>query len=347
MVEIFKQNMIHYNRGEPTMLKTASATVEKYSMLNAGDSVIIGLSGGADSVCLLYFLLEKKRELELELFAVHINHGLRGEDADADAQFCAEVCTAVGIEIEIVKANAAEFAKNERLSIEEAGRELRYKAFNDAVTRFNANKIAVAHNADDNAETVLLRLIRGTGIAGLGGIPPVNKKVIRPLIEISRNEIEKHLLDNNISWATDLTNLNNDFTRNKVRNKLIPALNEFNPSIMPTLNRLAGICREENGYIEEIALMAFNRCTDGMVFVGANSVRPPVLDVPSLKNEHPVIQRRVIRMAIAASGITKDVSSVHIERVMGLLNLHTGKQVPVVGGLFAKRFKNKVVFDKT
>ena len=322
------------------MLKIASATVKKYDMLNAGDRVIIGLSGGADSVCLLYFLLEKKRELGLELFAVHINHRLRGEDADADAEFCDEICATVGIEIEIVEMNAAEFAKNKRLSIEEAGRELRYKAFNDAAVRFGANKIAVAHNVDDNAETVLLRLIRGTGIAGLGGIPAVNGKIIRPLIEVSRNEIEKHLLDNNISWVTDVTNLDNEFTRNRVRNQLIPALRGFNPSITPTLNRLAGICREENGYIEEMALAAFNRC------VRPNAV-PFELDVPLLKREHPVIQRRVIRMGIAAVGITKDVSSAHIERVIGLFDLHTGKQVPVVGGLLAKRLKNTVVFDKT
>jgi len=317
--------------------KTADATVLEFGMLNVGDKVIIGLSGGADSVCLFYYLLFKRYELNLELFAVHINHGLRGKGAEADARFCEGICAAVGVTFELVEVDTAKSAKNAKLGIEEAGRALRYAAFNDAAERFGGNKIAVAHNADDNAETVLLRLLRGTGIAGLGGIPPVNGKIIRPLIAMPRVEIEKYLLDNNIGWVTDETNGDNVFTRNKVRNELIPALREgYNPSISSALNKMAEICRNEDDFIETEARSAFERCVIGKV----------KLSVELMKCEHIAIQRRVVRLAIAEAGVGKNVSRVHVERVIGLVNGRSGTRVPIIDGLYAEFSMGILIFEK-
>lgn len=305
------------------MLDSAYNTIKKYNMLAVSDTVIIGLSGGADSMALLCVLYEMSKPLSLKLHAVHVNHCLRGEDADADQLFVENYCKKLGIPCSAFKVDVRNYAEKNGLSSEEAGRILRYIIFEDVAGSYSTAKIATAHHLNDNSETVLHNILRGSGTTGLAGIHPVRGKYIRPLIETSRSEIEAYLREQNIAWRTDKTNEQAVYTRNKIRLELIPYLREnYNGSIDSALNRLSALCRADDDYMRIQTLEEFKRCC---VLKNEKHI---ILLPDKFKTLHTALQRRLIRCILEQLNIPlKDVHMVHIEDcIKFIMNAASGSE---------------------
>ena len=203
------------------MLERVRAYAEKYQMIRPGDRIVAGISGGADSVCLLFLLRELCREKGAGLFAVHVNHGLRGAEAGEDEAYVRKLCGELKVPLRVFSFDVRGRAREEHLTLEEAGRLCRYEAFEEEAERIGGTRIAVAHHAGDQAETVLFQLFRGSGLKGLAGIRPVRDNVIRPLLCTGREEIEAWLTERGIEWRTDSTNLTTDYTRNRIRGEIL------------------------------------------------------------------------------------------------------------------------------
>ena len=220
-------------------------TIKKYNLIKENDSIVIGVSGGPDSICLLHVLSELKKELNFKIYVAHINHMLR-EEADEETEYVKEFCRNLGIECYIKRIDVVEIANNLKRGTEETGRQIRYEFFNEILEKTSSNKIATAHNNNDKVETILMNILRGSGLSGLKGIEAIrDEKFIRPLIETSREEIEKYCVDNNLNPRIDKTNNENIYTRNKVRNVVIPYIKqEFNPNILKTINRLSEVATD-------------------------------------------------------------------------------------------------------
>jgi len=238
----------------------------RYNMFPEGCSVVCGLSGGADSVCLLVSLLELKKKFGIaEISALHVNHCLRGDESDRDEQYCRELCGKLNTEFISVKCNVKEYSEKYGLSTEESARILRYGIFSD----YSKGKIiATAHNADDNLETAIHNLSRGTALKGICGIPPVRDNIARPLLMVSRAEIESFLNKKNISFVTDSTNLSDDYTRNKIRHNIIPLFERINTSLVKTSVKSLDALRTENSFIEQESASAERQCRQGDCFCG-------------------------------------------------------------------------------
>ncbi|NLP26881.1 MAG: tRNA lysidine(34) synthetase TilS [Clostridiales bacterium] len=236
--------------------KTIDA-IEKYNMIDYGDNIIIALSGGADSVCLLLLLLEMQNKYNLSLSAIHINHMLRADESDSDEEFCINLCNSLGIKLIVERHDVSLYSKLNKLSIETAARNIRYGAFK---MHSEGMKLATAHTASDNAETIIYNLTRGAGLKGLIGIPPVRDNIIRPLICLSREDVEEFLKQKNQGYVIDSSNLSNDYTRNKIRHKVIPSLKEINPSFTRTISTNVSALKLENNFIEEQADIAYREC---------------------------------------------------------------------------------------
>lgn len=239
-------------------------TVEKYSMLKNGDSVIVALSGGADSVALLDILNSAKEKYNLTLYAVHINHGLREAESIRDEDFCKALCKDYLIKLFVRHENVAELAKKNKISEELCGRNVRYSVFEELSNELSA-KVATAHTASDNAETLLFNITRGASLGGVGAIPPVRGYIIRPLIECTRAQIEQYCREKNLSYVTDSTNLTDDYTRNKIRHNVIPALRDINPAFENSALRLSENAREISDYLSVMTDKAVtdSRCKYG------------------------------------------------------------------------------------
>lgn len=224
-------------------------TVKSFDMLQKGDSVIVALSGGADSVSLLYSLIGLKNEYNLKLYAAHVNHNLRGSEAQRDEDFVRELCRENGVELFVKNADVRALAKQRGQSEELCGRDVRYDFFAELSGELNA-KVATAHTASDNAETVIFNMTRGAGINGLSGIAPIRGNIIRPLICVTRSEVEAFCRDNELGFVTDSTNLKDVYTRNKIRHQVIPVLQELNPDFENTITRESDMLRNFNSYLE-------------------------------------------------------------------------------------------------
>ena len=233
---------------DPVFIKSASRVL---SGLPRGSTVYSGLSGGADSVCLLLVLSELCPRYGLSLAAVHVNHNLRGEESDRDQHFCEELCRRKNIPLSVFSVDVASYANRTGLSTETAARELRYRAFADAAGK--DGYIATAHNLNDNAETVIFNMTRGTGLKGLCGIPPVRDNIIRPLLGVTRAEIEDYLKDNGQDHVTDSTNLTEDYSRNKIRKNVIPVLCEINSGFLHNIAGMTESLREDEYCLENIS----------------------------------------------------------------------------------------------
>lgn len=269
------------------MLKKIKEFMAEYDMTNAGDTVVCGLSGGADSVSLLLAMRILSGELGIAVEAIHVNHCLRNDESDRDESFCRELCNRLNVPFIAVSCDVRRFAEENSLSIEDAARRMRYSVFREYSA---GKKIATAHNADDNLETVILNLTRGTALKGLSGIPPVRNGIIRPLLTVSRREIEEFLTSHGQNYVTDSTNLTEDYTRNKIRHRIIPVMRELNSSITATsVTTLAGL-RSENELIEAQVTAAEEKCLNDGVFRGLG--------------EYPeVIRRRCISRMLSKNGL--------------------------------------------
>lgn len=233
--------------------------IEKHHMLEKGDRVVVGLSGGADSSALFEALYLLKEQYSLSLFAAHINHGIRGEEADNDEAFAESLAKQRDIPFLCLKADVPAYAKEHRIGLEEAGRRIRYDYFESCA---KGGKIATAHTLSDNAETVLLHLSRGAGTKGLCGIPPVRGNIIRPLIECSRDEVEAFCKKRSLDFVTDSTNLCDDYSRNFIRNNIMPLFKKLNPGFERAVSRSAAIAAGEQGFIERAAQKALSDCAE-------------------------------------------------------------------------------------
>jgi tRNA(Ile)-lysidine synthase len=219
-------------------------------LIRSGDRILIALSGGADSVFLLHFLTKFKKKYKSELAVLHINHLIRGKNADEDEKFCREMCSKLDVKFYSVRKNVKLFAAKNKISVEEAGRILRYKTLNETARKYQYDKIATAHHLSDNAETVLLNLIKGTGLKGLSGIPVKRDNIIRPILSLSKEEITSYLQQNKILFRTDESNLSDDYERNFIRNNIIPLIkNRLNPSFEHALFNASAIIKSYYNYL--------------------------------------------------------------------------------------------------
>lgn len=237
------------------LVQRVGRTIEKYNMAHKGERLLVGLSGGADSAALLLCL----HELGYDICACHVNHCIRGEEADRDQHFCEELCRGLGIDITVKRVDVPAYCRENPVSEEEGARLLRYKALQE----IEADKICTAHNLDDCLETTLFNLARGSGLKGIASIPPVRENIIRPLIECSRADIEAFLAEKGQTFVTDSTNLLDEYSRNKLRHKVVPVLKEINSSLMDTFAKTLGFLREDSSFLEKLADDALEKVTCG------------------------------------------------------------------------------------
>lgn len=311
------------------MYRKAVETIKKYNMISYGDKIVAGLSGGADSCALLHLLSSLREEFGITILAVHVNHGIRGTEAQRDEEFAGEFCRHLQIGFKAYHCDIPAEAVKRGLGEEETGRLVRYEKFREAVMETGADKIAVAHNLNDCTETFLMNLCRGAGLKGLSGIKPVSGNIIRPLINCSREEIETYCADNMIGFCTDSTNLQNEYTRNKIRNILIPWLkNNINSSADLNIAKTSELLKEEEDYLEGIAYDKYQ----ASVVKSENGLT--ILKTDSILKEHSVIRNRVLRLALRGlRPDLRDFSRVHIESADSILNGSIGRKVNLPGNI--------------
>ena len=234
-------------------------TIKKYKLIEKGDKIVLGVSGGPDSIAMLDILKDLRNKFEFEIYVCHLNHMIRGQEAINDQKYVEQYCNKNQIEFFTKNVNIIEISNNQKIGTEECGRNARYNFFEEILEKTKSNKIATAHNKKDNAETVLMHLLRGSGISGLKGIKPIrNNKFIKPLIECDRKEIEEYCKQKNLNPCIDKTNFENTYTRNKIRNIVIPYIKkEFNPNIIETLSRLSEVVSSEDEFLDRITQKEF------------------------------------------------------------------------------------------
>ena len=321
------------------MKKKVLDFIRKNKLLKKNDSVVLGVSGGADSICMLTILDELRDRLGISLYVLHINHQIRGEEADEDAAFVKSFCTKLKVPHRVISVDVPCIAKEHGFSVEEAGRMVRYDEFSKYAYEVGASKIAVAHNSNDNAETVLMNLARGTGIKGLGGIAPkrpLNEdekggvEVIRPLLCLSRKEIEEYLKENEINYREDSTNDSTDYTRNKIRLEVMPLLENINDNAMQNITNASNELASTSEYIEkdvDEAYESFVKEEDGKIFLSDESF-----------SMDPVVLTGIIRRMIEhTAGKLKDITRIHVGDVVSLKEKQVGKKVDLPYSIVAER----------
>ena len=282
-------------------------------MLSGEERVLVALSGGPDSVCLLYVLKNLKDEFKLDLHALYADHGLRPEETSGEIEFCRKLCEKLDLPFITKSIDVKSYAQEKGLNRQEAARELRYQVFEKTAFEINAKKIALGHTADDQAETLLMRIMRGSGPTGLSGIPPVRGKFIRPLIEIERQAIERYLQEEKIDYIVDSSNLREDYLRNKVRLSLMPMIREINPNIIDTLSRTAAILREEERYFEILVSKTLIR------LISRKTNSRIELFLSPLEAMGKVILRRALRRAIDETRGLRGIDFIHIEDIIEMI----------------------------
>ena len=322
------------------MLTRITEYCSQNSLFSKGERVIIGLSGGPDSVFLLNFLREIQREMELGLFAVHVNHGIR-ESAARDQAFCEKLCEGLGIPLRVFSFDVPRIAGSRGESEEEAGRNVRREAFALAKKEFKADKIALAHHLNDRAETVLLNLIRGSHVKGLRGILPINGEYVRPLLYITREEILSELKAEGIDFCIDETNESRKYTRNRLRNEIFPVLErDFNPNAAAHIAAAADSVSRLFEYVERLAGEAFFGCA-GAIPEGLS------LDIPKLLEMEDVIREEVLYRALGeVAGSLKDLEAVHVRKLTELACGRTGRRLDLPYNVTASKEYDRLLLAR-
>jgi tRNA(Ile)-lysidine synthase len=306
------RDMIETMREQAGFLASVEATIRRYAMLDDGDTVVVGVSGGPDSVALLHILASLAANRSLRLVVAHLNHKLRGIAADQEAAFVRTLADRSGLPGEIRSQDAAKFALEERLSLQEAARTMRYAFYDEVAAKYSAGKIALGHHGDDNAESVLIHLLRGTGPLGLTGIPPVrNGRIIRPLMGVTRRQILAFLRRGGFEYMQDCSNADVKYLRNRIRQELLPYLRErYNPNIASALNRLSSILRDEENFWKETVEQIFQ---DLLLEQAPGRVTLPINGVANLR---PALRHRLVRHVIlSVKGDLRRLACVHVEAV--------------------------------
>lgn len=305
-------------------------TIKKYNMINVGDKVVVAVSGGPDSMALLNTLLNLKNEREFEIVVAHVNHMIRAV-ANDETEYVEQFCKKHNIACHIKYVDVIKKADAEKISTEEAGRNARYDFFEEVLKNEGANKIAIAHNANDNAETVLMNIIRGTGVSGLKGIEPVrNNKYIRPLIETGRRDIELYCEEKKLHPKFDESNKENLYTRNKVRNLLIPYIEQnFNPSFIEAVNRLSDLANQENMYIDKTVINSYNNmCICEKNVENDNDFLEEVaIDLKKFNCVDEFLKSKIVLLcATKIFGSTKGVEKKHIDDIISMCSKNIGNK---------------------
>ena len=296
-------------------------TIKTYNLIEKNDKVVIGVSGGPDSICLLHLLYSIKKELGFEIVVAHINHQIR-KVADSETEYVKDFCKNLGIECFVKKENITELAKKQKKGTEEVGRQVRYDFFEDVAQKTNSNKIATAHNSNDRAETVILNILRGSGISGLKVIEAMrDNKYIRPLIFTKREKIEEYCQENNLNPKIDESNMENIYNRNKVRNIIIPYIEkEFNKNIIQTINRLSDVATEENEFLQKLTEEQYNTIST----IENDTI---ILDLKKFNHLELVIKRRLILYTInEAIHTTNGIEKVNIDDIIKLCKNNIGNK---------------------
>ena len=299
-------------------------TIKEYKLIENGDRVIVGVSGGPDSISLLDVLnkFQKDRIINFKIIVAHINHQIRKE-ADSDEEYVKEYCENNQIKCYTKRIDVIKYANNNKMGLEEAGRKIRYDFFDEILKKEDANKIAIAHNKNDKAETIIMNIIRGSGISGLRGIEPIRDgKYIRPIIDCERYEIEKYAEENKLNPRIDKTNFENDCTRNKIRNIVLPYVKkEFNSNIVETLNRLSLVATEEDEYIKKQVVESYNR-----IKIEENFGQI-VLNLKEFNLKDILIRKKILIYTISkVLGNSQNIEKVNVEDIIKMCEKNIGNK---------------------
>ena len=317
-------------------------TIRKYNLIVDGDKIVLGVSGGPDSICMLDNLREVKEEqiIEFEIYVAHINHMIREEAID-DEKYVQEYCKKYYIECFVKRADVQKIASEKKIGTEEAGRKVRYDFFEEVLQKTESNKIAIAHNKNDKIETIIMHLLRGSGLSGLKGIEPIrDNKYIRPLLECERTEIEQYCEDKKLNPRIDKTNFENEYTRNKIRNIVIPYIKkEFNPNIIQTLSRLSDLAADESNYIELQTQKAFEK------ILIAKEKEQITLNLKEFNKQDKVIKNRLILYTTKElMGSTQGIEKIHIEDIIKLCQNNVGNKFLTPNKNLKVLVKDKKIF---
>jgi tRNA(Ile)-lysidine synthase len=339
--------------------------IQRYSLIAPEEIVVVGVSGGADSVCLLHVLAKWRKELGIKLHIAHLNHQLRGVESEADVEYVSNLAGSLDIPITIDRQDVAAYRAERNCSIEEAARELRYAFLARVAREVGANRIAIGHTRDDQVETILMHILRGTGITGLCGLAPCspmaydrqgmswaasplslrakrsNLLIIRPLLDITREETASYCQEHRLNPRIDSSNLSLSFFRNRLRLQLLPLLRQYNPGIDQALLRLADIAREDNAFIEQQASGLWDE-------VARQKNNAICLDRKQIASLPIALQRQLLRAAVTKlAGDTRDIGASHIEAARSLLNKPVGKRISLPYGLICQGGYNEIVIAST
>lgn len=323
------------------MIKKIIKFIQDKELLQEKDRVIVGVSGGADSVCLLLVLLELCHLLSLEIIPVHINHNLRGDESQRDEDFVRELCREKGLNLQVVSEDVKSYQEKYKVSEEEAGRNIRRSVFEEVSDRFQGHTIALGHHKDDNVETALMHMARGSGLTGLCGMDANASGYIRPLLCVGRKEIEVYLQEKEQEYCIDSTNLGNDYTRNKVRNIIIPLINsEVNAKASENIGNVLGDLNELKLFVASQVELIY----DNVVNIQGNAY---LVRKEDLEQQPIYLQGEVIKSVLyAASEKQKDISRIHVQSFKELLTLQVGREIHLPHDLLAKRVYEGVEIRK-
>lgn len=316
-------------------------TIEKYNLIKSGDKIVLGVSGGPDSITMLDILKDLKETMNFEIYVVHVNHMIRGQDAINDQKYVENYCNKNNIEFYTKAIDVQEIAKSKKIGVEEAGRIARYEAFEEILKKTNSNKIATAHNKNDKVETIIMHILRGSGVSGLKGISPIrDNKFIKPLIECSREEIEKYCEINKLNPCIDKTNFENSYTRNKIRNIVIPYIKEqFNPNIVETIERLSEVISSEDEYISEITQKEYEKL---LISKQENQIEIQLKEFNILDN---VIKSRLILLVVKnIFGSIQGIEKINIVDIIKLCKNNIGNKFLMPNKNLKVMIKDKKIY---
>ena len=314
-------------------------TIKKYELIQAKDKIVLGVSGGPDSISMLDILRQIREEFDFEIVVAHINHMIRKE-AIQDEEYVKKYCEKNSIEFFVKRIDVMSVANNRKIGTEEAGRFVRYDFFDEVLKQTGSNKIAIAHNKNDKIETIIMHLLRGSGLSGLKGIEPIRGNVIRPLIECERKEIEKYCDKNKLEPRIDKTNFENDYTRNKIRNIVIPYIEkELNPNIIETIDRLSEVVKKEDRYLEKVALDVYDKI---LIKQEPGQI---MLELKGFNEQDEVIKSRIILYTVKKLfGSSQGIEKIHINDIIKLCNNNIGNKYLTPNKKIKILVKDKKIF---
>lgn len=327
-----------------TQLEEVYNYMMQYAMVSPGDRLVVGLSGGADSVCLLHMLCSLAERLGInhtDIIAVHVHHGLRGQEADRDAEFSKNLCDTLGVGFELYKTDINKYAEENGLTVEEAGRKYRYACFEECCIKYECNRIAVAHNKNDLAETVIFHMLRGSGIRGMRGILPVRDTIIRPLLDMDRSRIVAYLSEVGMTYCEDATNASCDYDRNKIRHVILPAMEHINTGF---LTHICNLAKDADAYYtltDKLSEQAYDVCVTEL----KNKYS---ISIVALEKLERLIQRNICYKVITnLAGSAKDITSQHVDALLHLCSLQSGSEICLPYALIARKSYDAIIVQKS